>query len=406
MKNKSSLSLIFLTVFIDLLGFGILIPILPSFAVKELGVDEAAIGIAIAIYSFVQFLFNPILGKISDKHGRKPVIVFCLFLNALGYVVFAYTHSYIILLAARVIAGIGGSSIGVAQAYIADVTTRAERSKGMGLIGAAFGLGFVFGPLIGGLLSEYGYAVTGFAAAGFSFTAFVLTFIFLPESLNLVKNKDGEGANSQRRKLIDFQAIRKILKKPDLAVLILLFFILTFSFANIYGTFALLGIKVYGFTDRQNGYMFGIIGLTSAIVQGGMIGWINKILSKKKILIVASLLIMITLALIPFAGSFLGLSIVAVFLSYGTGTFQPTVLSLISEVSSESEQGITLGINQSLSSFARVLGPLWGGFAFEYLGYPFPFLTGAAFTSIIVIISIFYLPKKLKLDRRSKLKDV
>lgn len=406
MKNKSSLSLIFLTVFIDLLGFGILIPILPSFAVKELGVDEAAIGIAIAIYSFVQFLFNPILGKISDKHGRKPVIVFCLFLNAVGYVVFAYTHSYIILLVARVIAGIGGSSIGVAQAYIADVTTRTERSKGMGLIGAAFGLGFVFGPLIGGLLSEYGYAVTGFAAAGFSFTAFVLTFIFLPESLNLKKSKDDEAANSQRRKLVDFQAIRKILKKPDLAVLILMFFILTFSFANIYGTFALLGIKVYGFTDRQNGYMFGIIGLTSAIVQGGMIGWINKVMSKKNILIIASFLIMIMLALIPFAGSFLGLSIVAVFLAYGTGTFQPTVLSLISEVSSESEQGITLGINQSLSSFARVLGPLWGGFAFEYLGYPFPFLTGAAFTSIIVIISIFYLPKKIKLERQSKLNNV
>ena len=123
MKNRSSLVLIFLTVFIDLLGFGILIPILPSFSVKELHVDEAAIGIAIAIYSFVQFLFNPVLGKLSDKYGRKPVIVVCLFLNAMGYIVFAFTHSYLMLLASRVIAGIGGSSIGVAQAYIADVTT-------------------------------------------------------------------------------------------------------------------------------------------------------------------------------------------------------------------------------------------------------------------------------------------
>lgn len=400
MKNKSYLSLIFLTVFIDLLGFGILIPILPSFAVKELGVDEAAVGIAIAIYSFVQFLFNPILGKISDKHGRKPVIVFCLLLNAMGYIVFAYTHSYLILLSSRVIAGIGGSSIGVAQAYIADVTTREERSKGMGLIGAAFGLGFVFGPLMGGLLSEYGYAVTGFAAAGFSFLAFALTFLFLPESLNLMRNKDLGETISQRRRLIDFQAIKKILKKPDLAVLILLFFILTFSFANIYGTFALLGIKVYGFTDKQNGYMFGIVGLTSAIVQGVLIGRIGKMMSKKNILIIGSLLIVIALALIPYAGTFLGLAIISIVLSCGTGTFQPTILSLISEITSESEQGITLGMNQSLSSFARVLGPLWGGFAFEYLGYPFPFLTGAAFTFIIVIISIFYLPKKINLEKR------
>lgn len=397
MKNKSALTLIFLTVFIDLLGFGILIPILPSFAVKELGVNEAAIGIAIAIYSFVQFLFNPVLGKISDKYGRRPVIIACLFLNAIGYVVFAFTHSFLMLLISRVIAGIGGSSIGVAQAYIADVTTRENRSKGMGMIGAAFGLGFVFGPLIGGLLSGFGYPVTGFVAAGFSFAAFIVTIFLLPESLNLKQITNTETAN-RRRKLFDFAAMKKILQKPDLAVLVLLFFILTFSFANIYGTFALLGLKVYGFTDMQNGYMFGIVGLTSAIVQGGLIGRINKLMSKKKILIIASFLIMAMLAMIPYAGSFLGLAIVSIVLSYGTGTFQPTVLSLISEVTSEAEQGITLGINQSLSSFARVLGPLWGGFAFEYLGYPFPFITGAIFTLVIFLLTVFYLPKKIKLE--------
>ena len=398
MKNRSALVLIFLTVFIDLLGFGILIPILPSFSVKELHVDEAAIGIAIAIYSFVQFLFNPVLGKLSDKYGRKPVIIVCLFLNALGYLVFSFTHSYIMLLTSRVIAGIGGSSIGVAQAYIADVTTRENRSKGMGLIGAAFGLGFVFGPLIGGLLSGFGYAVTGYVAAGFSMIAFVLTIFYLPESLKHKLESEISSVNPQRRKLFDFAAMKKILQKPDLAVLILLFFILTFSFANIYGTFALLGLKVYGFTDMQNGYMYGIIGLTSAIVQGGLIGRINKMMSKKQILIIASFIIMTMLAMIPYAGSFLGLAIVSIVLSYGTGTFQPTVLSVISEVTSDAEQGITLGINQSLSSFARVLGPLWGGFAFEYLGYPFPFLTGAAFTLIIFLLTVFYLPKKIKLD--------
>ena len=397
MKNRSALTLIFLTVFIDLLGFGILIPILPSFSVKELHIDEAAIGIAIAIYSFVQFLFNPVLGKMSDKYGRKPVIVVCLFLNAIGYIVFSFTHSYVLLLTSRIIAGIGGSSIGVAQAYIADVTTRENRSKGMGLIGAAFGLGFVFGPLMGGLLSDFGYAVTGYVAAGFSLMAFTLTIFFLPESLK--KDTSIEATTAlNRRKLFDIAGMRKILRKPDLAVLILLFFILTFSFANIYGTFALLGLKVYGFTDMQNGYMYGIIGLTSAIVQGGLIGRINKMMSKKKILIIASFIIMTMLAMIPYAGSFLGLAIVSIVLSYGTGTFQPTVLSLISEVTSEAEQGITLGLNQSLSSFARVLGPLWGGFAFEYLGYPFPFLTGAAFTFIIFLLTVFYLPKKIKLD--------
>lgn len=393
MKNKSALSLIFLTVFIDLLGFGILIPILPSFAKKELGVDETAIGIAIAIYSFVQFLFNPFFGKLSDKHGRKPVIVVSLFLNAIGYILFAYTHSYIMLLVSRVIAGIGGSSIGVAQAYIADVTTKENRSKGMGLIGAAFGLGFVFGPLIGGFLSEYGYMVTGFAAAGFSLLAFLLTLIYLPES-----NLNREASVQKKRSLFDIEGTKKILSRPELFILVLLFFMLTFSFANIYGTFALLGIQVYGFTDLQNGYMFGIVGLTSAIVQGGLIGYVNKIMSKKYIIIIGAFLIMITLALIPYGQTFLGLAIISIVLSYGTGTLQPTILSLISEVTSDAEQGITLGINQSFSAFARVLGPLWGGFAFEFLGYPFPFLTGAVFTFLIFILSVFYLPKKIKLD--------
>ena len=144
----------------------------------------------------------------------------------------------------------------------------------------------------------------------------------------------------------------------------------------------------------QNGYMFGIVGLTSAIVQGGLIGRINKVMSKKTILIIGSLLMMIALAMIPYAGTFLGLAIVSMVLSYGTGTFQPTVLSLISEVTSETEQGITLGMNQSLSSFARVLGPLWGGFAFEYLGYPFPFLTGASFYVHNIFINGFLFTKK------------
>jgi multidrug resistance protein len=391
-KSKAGLSLIFLTVFIDLLGFGILIPILPSFSVKELGVDETAVGIAIAIYSLVQFIFNPILGRLSDKHGRKPVIVMCLLINALGYVIFAFTSSYIILLVSRVVAGVGGSSIAVAQAYIADVTTKETRSKGMGLIGSAFGLGFVFGPLIGGFLSKLGYMETGLAAAAFSFIAFIVTIIFLPESL-----PDRSGFVETKRRIFNIDAILKAFKNPNLAILMSLFFILTFSFANIYGTFALLGLQVYGFTDLQNGYMFGIIGLSSAIVQGGLIGPLTKLLGKKRILYIGSFIIMVTLGIIPYAGNFLWLAVDSIFLAFGTGMLQPTLLSLISEVTSEAEQGTTLGVNQSLSALARMFGPLWGGFTFEYLGYPFPFLTGAAFMFLIVIATIFYIPKKLKL---------
>ena len=397
MKSKAGLSLIFLTVFIDLLGFGILIPILPSFSIKELGVDEAAIGIAIALYSFVQFIFNPILGRLSDKNGRKPVIVFCLLINAIGYIIFAFTDNYPVLLVSRFVAGIGGSSIAVAQAYIADVTTKETRSKGMGLIGSAFGLGFVFGPLIGGFLAEYGYMVTGLVAGSFSLIAFIVTMIFLPESLTKSEETISE-KQFTKRQLVDFQALKKVFQEPSRAIFIILFFILIFSFANIYGTFALLGIQVYGFTDLQNGYLFGITGLVSAIVQGGLIGHIDKLMTKKNILKAGSLIISISLALIPYGGNFLGLALISGLLSIGTGMLQPTLLSLISDVTPENEQGVTLGVNQSLSALARVMGPLWGGFAFEFLGFQFPFLTGGAFMFLVFIFTMFYIPKNIKLS--------
>ena len=393
MKQKSALPLIFLTVFIDLLGFGILIPILPAFAERVLHIDETAIGIIIASYSFVQFLFNPILGRISDKHGRKPVIVVCLFINAIGYVIFAFTSSFAVLLLSRIVGGVGGSSVSVAQAYIADVTTKETRSKGMGVIGAAFGLGFVFGPLMGGLLSSYGYTVTGLGSASFSLLAFIVTIILLPESN---QNKQVDAVIS--KKLINFEAYKKAFSNPALAILISLFFVLTFSFANIYGTFALLGIQVYGFTDLQNGYILGILGLTSAAVQGGLIGHLDKLLGKKKILIIGSFFMMIGLAIMPYAGNFLKLAIDCVALSIGTGIFQPTVLSLISQNASDEEQGLTFGVNQSMSAIGRVLGPLWGGFAFEFLGYPFPFITGAAFTFLILLATILYIPRKIKFE--------
>ncbi len=393
MKNRTPLTLIFLTVFIDLLGFGILIPILPTFATVELHLNETTIGFIVAVYSLVQFVFNPIFGKLSDKYGRRPLIIISLFLNAVGYVIFAFTHSFLMLTLSRVIAGIGGSSIGVAQAYIADVTTKENRSKGMGMIGAAFGLGFVFGPLIGGLLSKYGYVVTGFGSAVFSFSAFLLTLLFLPES-----NLKREEFHKLKRKIFDIKSLKTVFDNPASALMIALFFIITFSMANIYGTFPILGYKIYKFSDLQNGYMFGILGLFSAIVQGGLINYLEKFFGPKKLLIGGSVLMMFGLGLMPYGISFPGLAFVVVIFAVGTSILQPTVLSLLSVITPDNEQGMALGVNQSLSSLARVFGPFWGGFSFEFLGYQWPFLTGAAFTAIVVLASIFYIPRKLKFE--------
>ncbi len=390
MKNRSALTLIFLTVFIDLLGFGILIPILPTFAITKLHVSETAVGIAIAIYSLVQFIFNPLFGKLSDKNGRKPIIIICLLLNAFGYIIFAFSNTYLLLIISRIVGGIGGSSIGVAQAYIADITTKENRSKGMGMIGAAFGLGFVFGPLFGGLLSKFGYMITGFSSAGFSTLAFLFTIFLLPESHNKI-----DKAKKIGKKLLDIQAMKIIFKKTDIALLIILFFILTFTTASIYAIVPLLGYKVYNFSNLQNGYIFGIVGFVGAMVQGGLIRVISKSISDLKLVTIGSILMMLGFAFLPYGGNFLGLAVVAVILALGIGILQPILLSLVSKVTSDEEQGITLGINQSLSAFARVLGPLWGGFTFEFFGYSFPFLSSAAFTLIIILLSILSLPKKI-----------
>ena len=388
--KKSSLSLIFLVVFVDLLGFGILIPILPTFAVKALHIPESAIGVILAVYSLVQFIFNPIFGSLSDKYGRRRIILFTLLINASGYVLFAFTHSFLMLLISRIVAGVGGSSIGVAQAYIADVTTKENRSKGMGLIGVAFGLGFVFGPIMGGLLSQFGYMVTGFAAAGFSFTAFAFSLFLLPESLT-----DEKKMLVVKRKIFDIYSFKKVLGNPLIFVVILLFFVVTFSVANIYGTFALLGHSIYGFSDMQNGMIFGIVGIVGAIVQGGLIGRLAKKYSDQKLISFGTFFLMIGLALLPYGVNLTGVIIVAAVMSAGTGILQPTLLSLVSKVAPENEQGMVLGVNQSFSSFARMLGPLWGGFAFQYLGYQIPFLTGAFFVLLVFLFSIFYLNNHL-----------
>ena len=390
MRRQATLTIIFLTVFIDLMGFGILIPILPTFASKDLGISDFGIGIIVAAYSLMQFLFNPVFGRISDKIGRRPVLVVSLLFTATSYVIFSFANSFLLLLVSRMLAGLGGSNLGVAQAYIADITPKRERSKGMGIIGASFGLGFVFGPMIGGMLSEYGYAYAGFAAAAFSFSAFLFAFFFLPES-----NKNKNPNAKIEFKLLDWTQIKLALEDSTIRLLMLIFFIIIFSMANIYGTFALLGYKVYHFTDRQNGYMFGIMGLTGALMQGGVIRFLTEKFRDKVLVIYSTVLMMIGLTLMPYGKTFLGLAIISIILSIGTGVLQPVILAMVSKYAPENKQGAILGLNQSISAFARVLGPLWGGFAFQFMGYQFPFLTGGFFTFLTLLIIFKKLNPKL-----------
>ncbi len=390
MKSKSALTIIFITVFIDLMGFGILIPILPTFASKQLHISDFGIGVIVAAFSFMQFIFNPIFGRLSDKIGRKPIIVFSLLTTAVAYLWFSFADSFIILLLTRMLAGFGGSNISVAQAYIADVTDENNRAKGMGLIGAAFGLGFVFGPMIGGMLSKYGYDIVGYASASFSFLAFLFASFKLKESL-----KDENKSNRKTTyKIFDKLTLVEVLKNNRLSFTMLIYFIIVFSMANIYGTFALLAYKVYNFTDMQIGYLYGLIGVVGAIVQGGFIKRLSEKYKDEKLVIVGIFFMMIGLTGLPYGGTFLGIAIIAGFLAMGSGILQPTILSMVSKNANSENQGGILGLNQSAASMARVLGPLWGGFAFEYISYQFPFLTGGLFTFVMLITTIYFFKKQ------------
>lgn len=387
-SSKASLSVIFITVFIDLLGFGILIPLLPTFGSRELGITDFQIGLTVAVFSLMQFLFNPILGRLSDKYGRRPIILTSLLLTVTSYILFSVTHTFFLLIVSRILAGLGGANIGAAQAYVADITPRHERAKGMGVIGAAFGLGFVFGPFAGGILSKFGYSVAGLGAASFSFIAFLFAFFFLPES-----NKERKPGKI-KLKLFDFKYARKILNHPEIGILVILYFIIVFSMANIFGTLSLLGYKVFHFTDQQNGYLFGIMGIVGAVIQGVFMKKLSYKYSERMIIMAGALFMMAGLAFLPFERTFLEVAIVVSIYAIGSGILQPIVVSMVSKYAPEEEQGAVLGLNQSVGSFARVLGPIWGGFSFDYFGFQFPFLTGAAFTFISFLIAFFMLKRK------------
>ncbi len=390
MKSKSALTIIFITVFIDLMGFGILIPILPTFASKQLHISDFGIGVIVASFSFMQFIFNPIFGRVSDRIGRKPIIIFSLLTTALSYLIFSFADSFAILLLSRLLAGFGGSNISVAQAYIADVTDESNRAKGMGLIGAAFGLGFVFGPMLGGILSQYGYNTVGYASALFSFMAFLFATFKLKESLK----EENKSTQKTKYSIFTKDTLVEVIKNHSLRFTMLIYFIIVFSMANIYGTFALLAYKVYNFTDMQIGYLYGLIGVVGAIIQGGFIKRLSEKYKDEKLVLAGIFFMMLGLTGLPYGGTFLGIAIIAGFLAIGSGILQPTILSMVSKNAKSKDQGSILGLNQSAASMARVLGPLWGGFAFEYISYQFPFLTGGLFTFAMLIGSIYFFNKK------------
>lgn len=384
--KKTALLLIFFTVFIDLVGFGLIIPALPSYA-QRLHASEFTVGMLIASYSLMQFFFTPIWGRLSDKLGRRPMLLFSLAASAVGYLIWGLTDSLWMLFLSRLVAGFGNANIAVAQAYITDVTSLEDRAKGMGLVGAAFGLGFVIGPAIGCGLSAMGMGLSslGFVAFAFSLLDLILTAFLLPEP-----EKRSNAGNE--RFGISPKFFFDVLLNARLKVSLAIFFISTFAFANMEATLILLTNKIFKFNDVQNMFMFLYIGILMVFVQGGLIHRLNKKYGEKKLIIIGTALIAIGLVFTPISQNPVVLYIALAILALGSGINTPANQSMLSKLAPSDTAGGVLGVGQSLSTLGRIAGPIVGCFVFEKLGSQSPYMIGAA-AMVIAFALGFMLPE-------------
>src|SRR5438552_5364491 len=384
--RKPSVLVIFLTVFIDLIGFGIVLPLLPIYN-RDLGASGFLIGVIQASFSAMQFLFAPGWGRLSDRIGRRPVLLVSTAGAVISYSVFAFgcglagTTALWVLLASRILAGICGANITVAQAYIADITPPAERSKKMGLIGMAFGLGFVFGPPLGALgIQLLGLRGPGYIAAGLCAINFLLTLAILPESW-----KPSSEHVASRPHLAQWA---HTLSQPKVGLLIAVFFLATFCFASFETTLGLLISKnfhldVVNHQDMKfSGYLIAYCGIIGATVQGGAIGRLVKKSGEGRLIANSLFLLAASLAPLPFIhgsgpGAWAALLVVLAVLAIGSSLTRPPVFGLISILTPANEQGATIGVAQSAGSFARIIAPVFAAALLDYYP-PLPYLICSA----------------------------
>jgi DHA1 family tetracycline resistance protein-like MFS transporter len=351
---------IYLTVFIDLIGFGMVIPILPFYAeTPPFNATPFEIGLLFAIYSWMQFFFAPILGRLSDKWGRRPILFISILGSAVGYFTIGFAGSLAMVFIGRIIGGITGANISTAQAYIADVTSKENRAKGMGLFGAMFGIGFILGPAIAGILSKYGVHVPFYVAAVLSFCNAMVLYFVLPETVDRNAEHPTESRKSRIVELVES------LKEKDFGTLNLLYFLLITSFSIMTYAFVLFTAYRFGYNAEQNGYLFAYVGLISIIGQGFLFNVLVRRIGEIRLAILGCLLMLASLFVIPLlgpdSGGLAGLLASCTILSLGSAMSTPSLTSLVSKISADHKQGAALGIMQSGASLARAIGPMIGG---------------------------------------------
>lgn len=355
------LIIIFVTVFIDLIGFGMVIPILPFYAeTSPFNATPFEIGFLFAVYSLMQFFFSPILGKLSDRYGRRPILFISILGSAVGYFVIGLANTLFLVFLGRIIGGITGANISTAQAYIADVTTRENRAKGMGLFGATFGLGFILGPAIAGILSKYGVHVPFYCAALLSLVNAIALYFVLPESLSAELRSSRKPEKKGR-----LRDIWTSLREPQFGTINLVYFLLITAFSIMTYAFVLFTAYRYGYDAEKNGYLFAFVGLMSVVGQGLLFGILVRRFGEPLLTCLGCFVMSLSLLAIPFvgpaAGGLAALLVCCTALSLGNAMASPSLTSLASKITEENEQGSRLGLMQSGASLARAIGPMIGG---------------------------------------------
>jgi DHA1 family tetracycline resistance protein-like MFS transporter len=383
-KDKRSV-IIFLTVFIDLVGFGIIIPMNPYLA-KTYGATPLQVGLLMSVYSLAQFVFSPFWGQLSDRIGRRPIILWSLLGASVAHMGFAFAGSFWGLIAARTLAGVFGGNISTAMAYMADITSEKDRSKGMGLIGAAFGLGFILGPSLGGMFADLGARFGDHPPFGQSFPAVVaslicfVNFLFayrsLPESLSKVSRQHGHR----------FQRIAKAFAQPTLGLLLFLLFLNTFALAHVEATLFLFVQQKFNWSLTQASFGFAYIGVIMVITQGYLIRKFMPVYGERRILTAGLALSAIGFGVSAMAGSVALLAVGVTALGFGNGLATPSLTGSVSLASAEDQQGGNLGVGQSLSALARILGPPSGGAIYQHYSPSAPFAVASVVAGLGLLL--------------------
>lgn len=393
--NRKPLIVIFLTVLVDLIGFGIVIPLNPYLA-REFGADPFQVGLLMAIYSLMQFLFNPFWGQLSDKYGRRPIILISLLGASLAHFWFAMSTDYWELFASRTLAGLFGANISTAMAYVADVTPPKERSKGMGLIGAAFGLGFVLGPFIGGIFGNLGEKLGDAPPFGPSFAAVVAALICFGNFLFAIKvlresrvvaKEQGQTADFKQKRP-RFQLLMRQLQRPVVGRLMVIYFLSSFAMAHMEASLFLFVQDEFRWNLPQASFGFAYVGLVMVFTQGYLIRKTLPKLGERFLMVVGFFLSAVGLAGIGISYDVWVLAVFVTLLGVGIGLANPAVTGSISLLTPAQEQGGTLGVNQSLSALGRIIGPVIGGWLYRDYGYSSPFFAAGFLASIGLMIAI------------------